>query len=596
MPTIPSALLDAARAWISGDPDPETRSELEALVEAGDEKAVGARLSGPLAFGTAGLRAEVGAGSARMNRATVIRTTRGLADYLAAYRDGARTLPVVVGHDARTTSPAFAREVVAVLIGARVPVRWFEEPVPTPLVAYAARVLGARAAVVVTASHNPRGDNGYKLYLDDAVQLVAPEDARIERAIAAVGPANEVLRVTPDENLARPLTERVDAEPLDLEALFQRYLAEVSAELGVTPESKALRIVYTPLHGVGWRFARRALALAGFSDVRAVPEQVEPDGAFPTAPFPNPEEPGALDLSLAFAEKQDAHLVLANDPDADRLAAAVPTPSGRWLRLRGNQIAVLLADALLARVREPARSAAFASIVTTPLVEAVVRERGVHFERTLTGFKWLCTAALALERSAGKRSVYGCEEALGYAVTRAVRDKDGIAAAVALAELAERCRREDKTLLDHLHAIERRLGVWSSAQHSVAISGADALRAVEKALDALCAKPPDSVGGLRVVAVRDYRRGAEARPRWLGQALLVELELEQGRVLVRPSGTEPKLKLYADLRAEASLSGSVLEAEERLSERALALAREVVEKLGFSAEDGRSGRTEKDAP
>jgi phosphomannomutase len=579
---IPTELLEAARVWMAGDPDPDTRSELEALVLAQDAEALAERMSASLTFGTAGLRAAVGAGSARMNRANAIRATRGLADHLAARRDGARALPVVVGHDARTTSPAFARDVVAVLIGARIPVRWFEEPVPTPLVAYAARVLGATAAVVVTASHNPKGDNGYKVYLDDAVQLVAPEDARLEAAIAAVGPANGVPRIDPERNRALPLPDRVDAEPLDLEAFFQRYLAEVSAELGSEPESKPLRIVYTPLHGVGWRFARRALALAGFTDVHVVSEQAEPDGTFPTAPFPNPEEPGALDLALELARRVDADLVLANDPDADRLAAAVPTPSGRWLPLRGNQLGVLLADALLERVAEPRRAAAFTSIVTTPLVAALAAERGIHFERTLTGFKWIWTAAMELEKKASKRFAFGCEEALGYSVTRAVRDKDGISAAMALAELSERSRRKGRTLLDRLHDIERRLGVWGSAQHNVKVRGAGALAEIDRALDRMSTSPPTSVGGMRVVACRDYRRGEEKRPRWLGSALLIELELERGRVLVRPSGTEPKLKVYVDVRGEVAANASVFAEEETLAARADALAREVVEMLGIS--------------
>jgi phosphomannomutase len=380
----------------------------------------------------------------------------------------------------------------------------------------------------------------------------------------------------------------VDAQALELDAMFRRYLAEVSAELGWKPEPKPLRIVYTPLHGVGHRFARQALALAGFSDVRAVPEQAEPDGAFPTARFPNPEEPGALDLALALAEKNDAHLVLANDPDADRLAAAVPTPSGRWVQLRGNQLAVLLADAMLETVREPARSAAFASIVTTPLVAAVAREWGVHFEQTLTGFKWIWTAAIELEKTTGKRFVYGCEEALGYCVTRACRDKDGVSAAVALAELAERCRRDGKGLLDRLHDIERRLGVWASAQHSVTVKGLGAVADIERALERMGGSPPASLGGIRVLALKDYRHGAEARPRWLGRAMLLELELERGRVLVRPSGTEPKLKIYVDLRGEVAQNASVGAEEEKLAVEALALAREVVEKLGISGEDKRS--------
>jgi phosphomannomutase len=588
MPKASEAVLDAARAWIAGDPDPETRAELEALVQADADKELAERLAGPLAFGTAGLRAAVGAGSARMNRATVIRTTRGLADYISAHREGARTLPVVVGSDARTTSPAFAREVVSVFIGARIPVRFFEEPVPTPLVAYAARVLGATAAVVVTASHNPRDDNGYKVYLDDAIQIVGPDDVLLERAIAAVGPANGVPRVTPEANKALPLPEQVDAEKLDLEAFLQRYLAEIGAELDSHRDPKPLRIVYTPLHGVGWRFTKRALELAGFSDVRAVPEQAEPDGTFPTTRFPNPEEAGSLDLALALAKKSDAHLVLANDPDADRLAAAVPTASGEYVKLRGNQIAVLLADAMLEKVREPKRAAAFASIVTSPLVAAVARERGIHFEQTLTGFKWIWTAAIEVEKKTGRRFAYGCEEALGYCVAHPVRDKDGISAAVALAELAERCRREGRTLLDRLHDIERRLGVWASAQHSITVTGLGAMASIEQALERLASAPPKSLGGSRVVAVRDYRKGAESRPRWLGASLLIELELEQGRVLVRPSGTEPKLKIYVDLRGEVATGAPVGKKEEELAENAQKLAHEVVETLGISGEDKKS--------
>jgi phosphomannomutase len=243
---------------------------------------------------------------------------------------------------------------------------------------------------------------------------------------------------------------------------------------------------------------------------------------------------------------------------------------------------VLLADALLERVAEPLRAAAFSSIVTTPLVGAIAAERGIHFERTLTGFKWIWTAAMELEKRASKRFAYGCEEALGYSVTRAVRDKDGMSAAMVLAELAERCRREGRSLLDRLHDIERRLGVWGSAQHSVVVRGVGAIAEIARALDNLSASPPESLGGMRVVACRDYRRGEEERPRWLGSALLVELELEQGRVLVRPSGTEPKLKVYVDVRGEVAASASVFAEEETLAERAVAVAREVVEMLGIS--------------
>jgi phosphomannomutase len=559
-----------ARAWVAGDPDPVTRAELEALIAIGDRAAVAERMAGPLVFGTAGLRAPVGAGSARMNRATVIRTTRGLADFLAARRDGARTLPVVVGNDTRTTSPGLARDVAAVLAAARIPVRYFEEPVPTPLVAYAARTLGASAAVVVTASHNPREDNGYKVYLDDAVQLVAPNDALIQAAIERVGPAANVP-------WAAPGSPGVDAQPIPLSPLFERYLTETLGRLGIgTPRSDPLRIAYTPLHGVGLRFAKEALRRAGFEDVRVVPEQAEPDGSFPTTPFPNPEEPGTLDRVLSLAALEGAELVLANDPDADRLAAGVPTPSGRVVPLTGNQLAVLLTDAALATFPGPGQPLVVASVVTTPLVEAVARARGARFERTLTGFKWIWTAALALERAGLGRFACGCEEALGYSITPAVRDKDGLSAAVLVALEASRCRERGETLLDRYYGLCREHGLWVSAQVTVPLRGPAS--GVLAALDRLASAR--TLSGRAVSEIIDYRTGAEARAPWLGAAPLVELRLKDGRVLVRPSGTEPKLKVYVDLSAEVAARDAVGVVETALTETARTVGADIVTILG----------------
>jgi phosphomannomutase len=575
------ALLARTRAFAAGDPDPETRAELERLVAARDIPALRERMRGPLVFGTAGLRAVVGAGESRINRANVIRTTRGLADFLASVRSGARSLPVVVGHDARSSSAVFARDVVEVLAAARIPVRWFEQPVPTPLVAFAARALSASAAVVITASHNPRDDNGYKVYLDDAIQLVAPHDRTIERAIAAVGPASSVPRAELEMLGSAPAAFRVEASPLPLDPWFERYLAEVVPGLGPREPDPSLVIAYTPLHGVGWRFAARALAYAGYTNVHALPAQAAPDGSFPTTPFPNPEEPGTLDLALTFAAEKGADLLLANDPDADRLAAAVPTPSGRWQRLSGNQLAVLLADARLgAGARGDARQPlCVTSIVTTPLVEAVARAHGARFERTLTGFKWMWTAALALERRGGVRFAYAAEEALGYSVTSAVRDKDGISAAIALADLASRCRRQSKSLLDHWHELARRHGVWASMAKNLALDPAAGAAVVAAALDALVKSPGAVLGTRRVLSVRDYRVGAENRAPWLGPAPLIELELEGGRVLVRPSGTEPKLKFYADLRAEADPARAVSALERELEAEASALLQQLAQRL-----------------
>ena len=581
-------LLALAQAWLDGDPDPETQAELARLIAAGAVDELRACMLPPLVFGTAGLRAAVGAGAARMNRATVIRTTRGVADFLAAHRSDARVLPVVLGRDARTSSEVLASDVLGVLGGARITVRYFAEPVPTPLVVYAARVLAATAAVVVTASHNPRGDNGYKLYLDDAVQLTAPHDAAIEAAIERVGPAASVPRTAPAAANAGPAVFRSEALPLDVDAWFERYLTDGLASLGPR-EGGRLRIAYTPLHGVGWRFARRALERAGYADVRVVPEQAAPDGAFPTTPFPNPEEPGTLALALAFAAGEQADLLLANDPDADRLAVAVPTPSGRFQALTGNQLAALLADARVPAVLPgaalSARPIVVTSVVTTPLVEAIAHARGARVERTHTGFKWLWTAALALERSGEGRFAYACEEALGYALTPAVRDKDGILAAVAVADLAARLRRDGKSLLDRLHELYARFGTWASAQHNVSVPGRPVADAVRGVLDRAAAASFDVLAGHAVRRVVDYRTMTLARPRWLAAAPLVELELDGGRVLLRPSGTEPKLKIYVDLHT-APGCGALPAAEERkLTLQARAVARDLVAKLGLLSED-----------
>jgi phosphomannomutase len=568
--TIPEQLSQAARAWIDGDPDPVTQAELEQLLVQEDARELGERLAGPLEFGTAGLRGLVGAGPARMNRAVVIRTTRGLADHVLSRELDARSLPVVLGHDARSTSRAFAEDAAGVLVAAGIAVRFFERPVPTPLVAYAARQLGANAAIAVTASHNPPEYNGYKVYGANAVQIVPPLDIEIAARIAAVGPARSVPRVehaleAPGE-LCQPIPD----------SIFERYLAELDALRPRRFADPELSIVYTPLHGVGWHFVERALRYAGYRRIHAVPEQAEPDGAFPTVRFPNPEEPGALDLATRLAEKEKADLILANDPDADRLAACVPTPSGRFVPLTGNQLGLLLADFVLEHAPRTPQPLVVSSLVSSPMLADVAAAHGARFEQTLTGFKWIWTAALDLERAGGLRFVYGYEEALGYCVGRLVRDKDGVGAAVVFADLAADCKASGQSLLERLDTLYRRHGLWVSVQKSVTRPGSQGLAEIERAMERAGREPPKSLGARSVVEVTDFRRGAEKRPRWLGTTSLVALSLDGGgRVLVRPSGTEPKLKIYVDLRVP-------LEREERArtrEEAALAEARAIAEAL-----------------
>jgi len=540
--SIDAALRRRTEAWIAADPDPETRAELQALLDAGDGVTLADRMGGTLAFGTAGIRGVVEAGSNRMNRAVVIRTTRGLADYLGATRPGSG--PVVVGFDGRLSSRAFAADTVGVLAAAGLPVRYFPEVAPTPLVAYAARVLGATAAVVVTASHNPPRDNGYKVYDANAAQIISPVDAGIAAAIDGVGPANQVPRVEGVLEVASDSARPIEA------AVASRYVEEVLALRPEVAADRALRIVYTPMHGVGRRLAERVLRPAGFADLHVVAEQAEPDGRFPTVVFPNPEEPGALDLARDLATRVGADLILANDPDADRLAVCLPR-GGEWVMLTGNQVGLLLADFLLEHAGPGPTPLVVNSIVSSPMLAAIAARYGARFEATLTGFKWIANAALDLEAAAGTRFVFGYEEALGYTAGPVVRDKDGISAALLFAELAAHCRAQGETVWDRLARLYRRHGMWASTQLSLVRPGPRGAAEIAAAMELLRRRLPERLGDAEVVGAVDFREGAEARPRWLAATPLVALDLGgAGRALVRPSGTEPKLKIYVDRRAE----------------------------------------------
>jgi phosphomannomutase len=553
------ALVATAEAWIAGDPDPDTRQALAAMVADRDPDALAAHVGTQLTFGTAGLRGEVGPGPNRMNRAVVIRTSRGLADHLIA--EGTADRGVVVGFDARHDSERFARDVVATLAGAGVRVWWYPMPQPTPMVAYAQKVLDAAAAVVVTASHNPPADNGYKVYAEGAAQIVPPTDAAIAAAIDAVGPAAEVPRV---DLVASDLVAPVDAEVLD------RYLAEVAAARAPV-DGAAIRIAYTPLHGVALPMIRRAMTAAGHDDLHVVASQAEPDGSFPTVSFPNPEEPGAMDALLALAAEVDAQLAIANDPDGDRVAAAVPDRTGTWRALTGNQLGVLLADHLLASA-EVDRPLVVSSIVSTPMLADVAAAYGARAEVSLTGFKWICAAARALQRDEGYTFVYGFEEALGSCVGNIVHDKDGISAAVVLADLARSLFAAGQTLLDRWDELCARHGRWVSHQHSVVRPGLEGAAEIAAAMARLDGWAPSALAGQQVTSTTDFRTGADARPPWLAAQDLVLLELTDGRVMIRPSGTEPKCKIYVDLRTTLEGDPDTTDAELRARAQAVALA------------------------
>ncbi len=574
-----SALFEHAERWRSHDPDPDTRAELTALLErarAGEAAALADledRFLGPLAFGTAGLRGLIGAGENRINRAVVRRTTFGLGRYLLAQDASARSRGVIVGYDGRRMGRELAEDTACALAALGIPAKVTPRPCPTPLLAFAVKDLHAVAGVMVTASHNPPPYNGYKVYWGNGAQIIPPHDTGIAAQIDAAPAADAV-----------PRPDRDDLERQSLVSLFgddveRRYLDAVrglSVQAAATPAERAFPIVYTPLHGTGNRITRMALAEAGFTDVTTVPEQAEPDGAFPTVAFPNPEEKGALDLAIALAKREDAPLILANDPDVDRLALAVRGPGGAYVQLTGNQVGALLGHYVLTEGAGGGERLVLASLVSSPLLGVIAAALGVRYEETLTGFKWIANRAIEIERETGARFVFGFEEALGYTVGTVVRDKDGISAAVIAAELTAGLRAQGKTLLDQLETLARRYGLFVSGQRSLTMPGADGLAAIGAIMKRLREAPPARIGAWEVLAVGDYEAGRRVArdgtvtPIKLPPSNVLAFHLEGGsRVMARPSGTEPKIKFYFDLR-EPIAEGEAVAAAEVRAERKMA--------------------------
>jgi phosphomannomutase len=528
----PDDLVAAARVWHDEDPDPETRAEVERLLRGAgsrpDLDGLSDRFGASLAFGTAGLRGEMGAGPNRMNRVTVMRASAGLARYLAD--TGHAGEPVIVGFDARHRSATFAVDAAAVLAGAGFMVHLADAPIPTPVLAFGVRHVGACAGVQVTASHNPPRDNGYKVYLGDGAQIVPPADADIAARIDAVGPLEGVERApTGDRRVARVGSDLV-------EAYVAGAVRTVPRRSG--PDRRALRVVYTPMHGVARDVLLAAFGRAEFPAPVVVPEQSDPDPDFPTVAFPNPEEPGALDLALVLAAERGADVVIANDPDGDRLAVAIPGRASGGLRaLTGDEIGILLADWLL----EPGSGGdrlVVTTVVSSSMLGRLAEARGVAFAETLTGFKWVIRPALARPEL---RFVYGYEEALGSCVGTLVRDKDGITAALAFADLVAAEKERGRSVLDRLDDLARELGVHATAQRSIPFEGLDGHARMQAAVDALADAPPGTLIGVPVAQVEDLRRG-ERLPPTEG----IVLRADGLRLVVRPSGTEPKLKCYAE--------------------------------------------------
>jgi phosphomannomutase len=568
-----------AKAWAEYDPDPETRAEIAELLTRPDPMATDLpdRFAGSLEFGTAGLRGVIGAGPNRMNRAVVLRTTWGLAKYVAETTEAAAKRGVVIGYDGRRMSKQFAEDTACVLAAVGLHATLFDDVVPTPLLAFAVQHLGCAAGVMVTASHNPPEYNGYKAYWGNGAQIISPIDQGIARAIAMSPAAKDVPRMPINEAREKRLVTMVG------EDLARTYLAEVKKLAIRRDGDRSLSIVYTPMHGVGDALARRAFDDAGFAHVVSVPEQQKPDGAFPTVAFPNPEEKGAMDLAFALARSRHADLVLANDPDADRLAVAVPSGGG-FQQLTGNQVGVLLGHYILTnglQSEEKAEGAplVIASIVSSPMLGVVAGALGARYEEVLTGFKWIANRAMDLKAERGWRFAFGFEEALGYTVGELVRDKDGISAAVIFAELVAVLRAKGTTVVAHLESLYRRYGLFTSSQVNLTRKGADGIAELKAIMAKLRKSPPMRIADDDVLAVRDYlaqvrttndgHKSALALPK----SDVLGFELASGcRVIARPSGTEPKAKFYFDVREPMTAGEPLSAAEARAAEKGKRLA------------------------
>ena len=543
---VSDELLATARAWLRQDPDHETRDELAGLITragGGDEAALadlGDRFRARLAFGTAGLRGELGAGSNRMNRVLVAQAAAGFAAFLREKSTGG-TPTVVIGYDGRRNSRVFATDSAELFAGAGLRAILLPRLLPTPVLAYAVRHLGADAGVMVTASHNPPNDNGYKVYLggsDQGSQIVAPADAEIAahiQRVADAADAGALPRSTAYETAGEDIVE-----------------AYVSATAAVAPAPEGasdLRWVYTAMHGVGWETLSRILKAAGYPQPAVVDEQLTPDATFRTVSFPNPEEPGAMDLSFAKARRANADFILANDPDADRLALAIPDAAapGGWRRLTGNEVGLLLgARAARAAAGVPGASLA-CSLVSSPGLAAIAAHHGLDFHETLTGFKWI-------SRAPG--IAFGFEEALGYLVNpETVRDKDGISAAIAILGLAAEAHGRGATLADLLRELGETYGHFASGQVSVRVED---LAVIGNVMLALRTLPPTHIAGRSITSAEDLLQSAPGQPS--GDVLRYRLT-DGSRVIVRPSGTEPKLKVYIDARAESAEGASAAVAE-----------------------------------
>ena len=522
------SLVGDIQAWIADDPDPVTASQLQQWLDTNNETELRTSFNGFLQFGTAGLRGPIRPGPSGMNRAVVGRTAAGLV----AYMKERNLTSVVIGRDARYGSEDYTFETAEIMSGAGMKVFVLPRPLPTPVLAFATNELGCDVGIMVTASHNPPQDNGYKVYLGGTVdgieyrgsQIVSPTDVSIAHKIAAITSLKEQPRGKEWTVLG--------------EEIIEKYIDRTAA-LATKPGS--LRIVYTAMHGVGTETLQRVFHKAGFTSPILVEAQAAPDPDFPTVAFPNPEEPGAIDLALETARSFDADLVIANDPDADRCAAAVKDPVTGWRMLRGDELGAILGESI---ARKTTTGIFANSIVSSSILKKIAEHYQLEFKETLTGFKWLAKI---------KGLTFGYEEALGYAVdTKTVNDKDGISAAITLAQIATDLAADGKTLLDLLDEIWGRHGFHATEQISIRLSD---LSTVGVILGGLRNNPPQNIAGRVVTSIDDLAAPTDGLPPTDG----LRIWLDGGvRIIIRPSGTEAKMKCYIEVIEKDSKTAQVV--------------------------------------
>lgn len=514
-----SALIAAAVAWAAQDPDPQTKAELLGLVSEGNLSELEARMSARLDFGTAGLRGELGAGPNRMNRVLVAQAAAGIRDYVLENFQSSPS--VVIGFDGRINSAVFARDSAQIFAAAGIQTMLFDGVVPTPVLAFAGKHLNTSAAIMVTASHNPPRDNGYKVYLggeNGGSQIISPTDKEIASKISAVA-----------DNFTFDQIAKSDDFQIIGPEIRQAYIAETAALTGEIENGDALKIVYTAMHGVGWHVVEPLFAAVGLARPITVDAQLLPDGNFPTVAFPNPEEPGAMDLSFAKATEVSADLILANDPDADRLAVGVPDAAG-WRRLTGDEIGLILGHEMAKRASLAGLSGTLAcSIVSSSILQKVAEHFDLDYVETLTGFKWI---------SKVPNLIFGYEEALGYCVDpQRTPDKDGVSAALLIASIASDLAKQGRTITDQLDELGELYGHFATGQISIRVTD---LGEITRLMQNLRSKTPTQIAGV-AVTFTDLKLGGKG----LAPTDGLRFDLADGRrVIVRPSGTEPKLKCY----------------------------------------------------